>query len=645
MCGIAGLAYFPRSAARRQELDGVLRAMVASIRHRGPDESGYVIEGNVLLGMARLAINGLADGSQPMIHKPTGVIIVCNGELYDFRQHREELEREGHKFVTGSDTEVLLHLYVRHGMDFANRIDAEFACAILDPRVNTLFLIRDRFGVRPLYYYRDNTKFVFGSEIKAILGHPDVPREIDHHTLLCNLMRVDLLSRSTFANIHIVRPGHYLAVNLDGGIAERRYWDFAEFALNVEPAKDSFADAAIRSRELLRNAVRRRVDADVRVGCFLSGGLDSSLVTALMAEFATPSTFSIEFADKRYDEGRYSRAVAAHWATDHHALRVDLAEQCAVFPRALFHCEHFVQQIDGTAKLLLAEHASAHVKAVLVGEGADEIFLGYPSHLASHRINDRSTFDTTTVASRQTARHGIDYVANDNRDITGSLRKYGYYPMQADAIAGILPAALNVLAPELREQVARLDFLDEFVNEFNAPAGLSGLQREQAAGVQLTMPVYLFEFLGGKLEMAASLEGRLPFLDRDVVEYALSLPTEYHLRDGKEKSVLRAGAEGLLLTSVLDRPKHGFSSSIADGFTSGHVEYFEHYTSPRICAERGLFDASAVAELKTVISADYDLADQEQTMRERVLVFALSVHLIDEMFIRRDVPTPLRGSP
>ena len=637
MCGIAGMVNFrPVDTGR-----GVLDAMVDSIRHRGPDESGCLVLRDVQLGATRLAINGLTDGAQPMVHEPTGVVMVCNGELFDFRRHRAELESAGHRFSTGSDVEVLLHLYLRHGMDFVHHVDAEFACAVYDPRIDTLFLARDRFGIRPLYYYRDAEKFVFGSEIKAIFQHPGVPRELDRHTLLCNLMRIDLLSRSTFTGVHIVRPGHYLAIRTDGTVTTHQYWGFAETALNVQPSRESFQDAAAHTRDLLRAAVRRRVDADVPVGCFLSGGLDSSLVTALMAEVTTPSTFSIEFTDVRYDEGRYSRAVAAHWGTDHHVVRVDAAEQAAVFPHALFHCEHLVQQLDGTAKLLLARHAAPRVKAVLVGEGADEIFHGYPSHLQSHRLNDGARHDARLVAARQTSRHGIDYVTNDHRDVATLTRTHGYYPVQADAIAAIQPIALAALSPEFRSQARGIDFLDEYLSELSAPDGLSGLRRQQVADVKLTMPVYLFEFLGGKLEMAASLEGRLPFLDRDVVEHALSLPAAHHLRDGEEKAVLRASADGLLPPLVRDRPKHGFSSSIAEGLVSGRSDYFEHFTSPEVCADVGVFDPAEIARLKAAVRGDYDLTDQRQTMRERVLVFALSVHLLAEMFTRPGAPAPI----
>jgi asparagine synthase (glutamine-hydrolysing) len=390
---------------------------------------------------------------------------------------------------------------------------------------------------------------------------------------------------------------------------------------------------------LLRASVRRRLDADVPVGAFLSGGLDSSLVTALMSEQGTVATFSIEFEAAGYDEGPFSRCVAERFASDHHRLPVSVADQCAAFPEALFHCEHLVQQIDGTAKLLLAREAAAHVKAVMVGEGADEVFFGYPGHLSSYRINQLGQRDTSDVALRQTARHGIDHVVNDGRDVDGMLRRYGYYPMQADAIDAIFDIGCGVLVPELREHARRTGFLERYIAELGHPRELPAIRREQAAGLQLTMPVYLFEFLGGKLEMAASLEGRLPFLDRDLVRYAVSLPPEFHMRGGIEKSLLRACAEPLLPPRILDRPKHGFSSPIAEGFLTGkRVGYFEHYTSREYCARAGLFDGAAIDRLKQDIAGQYSFDDQERTMKERVLIFALSAHLIEDMFTTGPAP-------
>ncbi|MEV5387261.1 asparagine synthase (glutamine-hydrolyzing) [Streptomyces sp. NPDC052721] len=639
MCGIAGAVYFSDSARPHDGADDVLRSMVRSIRHRGPDSSGFHRDGTVMFGVSRLAVNGLADGDQPFTHGPTGVTIVCNGELYDFRDQRAHLERAGHVIRSGSDVEVLLHLYLEYGLDFVHRIDAEFACAIHDPRTRQVHLIRDRMGVRPLYYYQDGAKLVFGSEIKAIFEHPGVPRALDHDTMLCNLMRLDLLERSTFQDIRIVRPGTLLTIGLDGRTRQTRYWDFADLVLSAEPSHDTFEEAVERTSDLLRAAVRRRLDADVPVGAFLSGGLDSSLVTALMSEHGTVSTFSIEFEGAHYDEGAYSRRVAEWFGTDHHRLPVSVAEQCAALPEALFHCEHLVQQLDGTAKLLLAREAAAHVKCVMVGEGADEVFLGYPNHLSSYQINHLGRQDTSGVALRQTARHGIDHVVNEHRDIAGLVRQHGYYPMQADAIQSILGIACEMLSPELRDRAQRTDFLARHLDELGHPAGLSAIHREQAAGLQLTMPVYLFEFLGGKLEMAASLEGRLPFLDRDLVQYAVSLPAEFHLRGGVEKSLLRACARPLLPPSISERPKHGFSSPIAEGFFGkDRVEYFEHYTSKEHCASAGLFDGVAVDRIKQDVEGIYSLDDQERTMKERALLFVLSTHLIEDMFTRGPAP-------
>ncbi len=632
MCGVVGIVSF--DAKIDKSYIQIVNSMLESISHRGPDSSGIFLENRVVLGACRLAINGILDGDQPIVDPKSKVAIVCNGELYNYKNWRKRLVEKGHEFLTNSDVEVILHLYIEFGIEFINKIDAEFVCAIYDPKVETTFIIRDRFGVKPVYYYFDEQNLVFASEIKAIFQVPGTYQGIDTTNMLYSFLRFDILDRSAFKGINILKPGNYIELNKEH-MTVQKYWDFADFLEDLEPCDDRFDQACQKTDYLLTQSVSKRLDSDSEIGCFLSGGLDSSLLVALMNKcgpLKSIKTFSINFTDTRYSEKMYFNLVSDLFETSHHSIEVSARDQSKHFPKALYHCEHFVQQIDGTAKLMLAELASKSVKSVLVGEGADEIFLGYPSFLLSQSLN-YGVEDIRSIVSRQTSRYGIDYIENQNRKVEKMIEKYGYYPMQVDALDSIIDIANELLSPEFKSQLSSKDFLDYALKDAKVKKNISSVKNEQIVSVKETMPSYLFEYLGGKVEMASSIESRLPYLDFELVKYACSLPIDYHIHGGIEKFLLRSVSATSLPKELADRPKHGFSSSITDGFLGlEKIDYFDHFTSPEYCDSIGYFDGKAVQKLKSKIVSTYSMNNQIRTMRERALVFVLSVHLLDVMF-------------
>lgn len=615
MCGICGIYNFDKSPADRE----VLGSMLGMIRHRGPDEYGLHLQEAVGLGHARLSIIDLSSGQQPMHNHDRSVWITFNGEIFNYLELREELERKGRRFATTSDTEVLLQLYETEGEDCVHRLNGQWAFAIWDQRQKKLFLSRDRMGVRPLFYCRTGQSFLFASEIKALFAHPSVPRELD----LAGIRQVFALwhtvpPRTAFAHISELPPGHSLVVTA-GNVRVQRYWQL-DLSAQRPLSEDAFEarnfderSAAEELGELLIDATRIRLRADVPVGAYLSGGLDSSVITALIRNFtdAPLETFSVAFDDPEYDESPFQQMMVSHLGTTHHEVRCTHEDIGRVFPDVVWHAEKPLLRTAPAPMYLLANLVRrSGFKVVLTGEGSDEVLGGY------------DIFKETKIRSFWAAQP-------ESRLRPLLLRRlYPYMPQMQSQPPEYLRMFFRVRSEDLLnpffshlprwETTSRLELLfsRDVTNEWQQhraweeltdqlpPAYQSwdNFRRAQYLESAYLLPGYILSSQGDRPAMAHAVEGRFPFLDRRVVEFAASLPPSLKMRGLDEKHLLKRFAEKLLPREVLRRPKQPYRAPEVRSFldtANGNFrqDYLEELLSPECLRASGIFHPDAVRSL------------------------------------------------
>jgi asparagine synthase (glutamine-hydrolysing) len=555
MCGIAGIVASvrldPGDPARVERMRDVLA-------HRGPDDRGLHVDGRAALGHRRLSIVDLAAGHQPLANEDGTIWVTYNGEIYNHAEVRRELEARGHRYRTRCDTETIVHAYEEWGDDCVHRFRGMFAFAVWDAPRRRALLARDRFGVKPLYWAAAGDRLLFGSEIKAILASGLVRREVDRGAL-AELLAARYTSgeETLFAGIRKLLPGHLLVYEA-GRPAVRRWWDVPIGETPpVEPA-----EIVPRFRALLEHAVRLRLMSDVPLGVFLSGGIDSSVIAALMArQIDRPlQTFSVAFEERAFSELAHSRAVARAIGAEPREVVVGAADFFRVLPRLVWHEDEPMAHPSSVPLYFVSRLARDHVKVVLTGEGADELLAGYgryPRTLLNWRAGG-----LYARAAPAAVRRGVAALARRLPSRLGALagRSFLARPrtpeaMAFDAFAAIPVAQLARLCPDLapREEVvyrAARAF-------FDAPGdGASLLDRLLYADLK----TYLVELLmkQDQMSMAASIESRVPFLDHELVEFAARLPAAWKLRGPTTKRVLREAARDLLPRAVLERPKMGF---------------------------------------------------------------------------------------
>jgi len=601
MCGIAGVLGPPPSRT-----DEVLGGMLAALAHRGPDGRGIAGGGGCRLGLTRLAIIDLAAPAVPFVSEDGRVSCVVNGEIDNAQELRRELEAKGHRFVTGVDTEVVLHLWEEVGEGLAARLDGMFAFAVWDQGAGTLALGRDRAGEKPLFYWRDEETLVFASELGAVLAHPAVPARLDARALLQTLVHGYVPAPlSSIEGVYKLPAGH-LALVRGGELAVRRYWDLATFFPSPGAVdRRSAADVAVELDHELLVAAARRSRCDVPFGVFLSGGIDSSTLLACLGEIHGPGipAFTLGHDDSDFDESRLAVRTAPALGAEPHPLvlsRADLAEGLAAVGRGM---DEPLGDASTIPTLLLARFARQRVKMVLSGEGADELFGGYPTYLG-HRLADRLLRlpRPAVEALLAGARHlrppsmgnvGFDYLL---QQFAGGL---GRPPVERHHLwFGCLSPqrAGEVLAPAVRAR------LDPF--ELAAPFALARPTRrppDRLAELLYTdFVTYLQDDLLTKVDratMLASLEARSAFLDRRLMEHVAAIPSRHKVRGTTTKAILRRAVRRRLPADVLSRRKRGFNIPFSRWVLEGLGDELAVRFSPQRVASRGLFSWQAVDRL------------------------------------------------
>jgi len=595
MCGIVGILRFDP----RETVDGArLRRMADALRHRGPDGEGQRIEGPIGLGHRRLAIVDVSGGAQPMTNEDGRLWIVHNGETYNHPSLRPDLEARGHRYRTRSDSETILHLYEDAGEACVERLRGMFAFALWDRREGRLLLARDRLGIKPLYYALNEQELVFASEIKAILAGGPVRPELDE-SVLPEYLATRFVSgeRTFFRGVRKLLPGRTLTWSLGEGFRQRRYWSLPGAPVASGPTLREQA-SIVRSR--LQEAIRIHLMSDVPLGLFLSGGIDSTGVAALAAPMVDGAlrTFAVGFAEKGANELAYARLAARAVGAEHREVVVTAEQYFQALPRLVWHEDEPIAFPSSVPLYFVSRLAADHVKVVLTGEGADELFLGYNRYTVTS-WNERLGAAYTAVVPRIF------------RDAAG--RVIGALPARARRYAG---RTFMALEPGVRglfyENFAV--FPDARRRDLLAGSGRPGEQDAYAEGLRCygeapgtslqkmsyaDLQTYLVELLmkQDQMSMAASIESRVPFLDHEFVEYVAALPADLKLRGLTTKAVLREALKGDIPRPILARKKMGFPVPLGSWFRGPSSTIVREFALGPRALRRGLFDRSCVERL------------------------------------------------
>jgi asparagine synthase (glutamine-hydrolysing) len=535
MCGIVGFNW------RDEKL---LKRMMAAVKHRGPDESGSYLDDRVSLGHQRLKVIDLVTGRQPIHNEDGAIQIVFNGEIYNYLELKEGLLDKGHQFYTRTDTEVIVHAYEEYGTDCVNHLEGVFAFAIWDVSQKRLFLARDRLGIKPLYYYVSGDKFVFASELKAILEYGGAKRDVDLSALNeFFTYRYVPSQRTLIRGIYKLLPGHTLTLK-DGKIETSQYWDVDE-DITDEP-EEYYIE---RLRELLRKSVKQRLMSEVPLGVYLSGGLDSTCVVALMNEMTDRiKTFSVGFGAEGEDELEYARFVSRYFGTDHHEINIG-EKDLGLLPEMVWHMDEPVGDAATLPTYVLSSFAKKEVTVVLAGEGGDELFAGYDNYRIMMLGHSLARLFPGFVNHRLFP--AIAGYFPESGNVRRALNLLAA-PSQADRYLGIMSLFS-------RDELKRLgDFsLDSNLNNY-FPDYARLLNRLLYFGLKTWLPSDFF-IKADKMTMAHAVEERVPILDRHIVEFAFTVPTRLKLRGLSGKYIFKKAMAGVVPDQIIKRRKHGFN--------------------------------------------------------------------------------------
>jgi asparagine synthase (glutamine-hydrolysing) len=646
MCGIAGVVN-RRADLAAPDVDSLTR-MAGALTHRGPDEFGLYRDREAGFAHARLSIIDLATGQQPLANETNSIWIVFNGEIFNYVELREELERAGHRFRTRSDTEVIVHAYEQWGEQAFRRLNGQFALALWDAGTSTLVLARDPFGILPLYVAEHGGRLYFGSEVKAIFAAaPSMPRHFDARGLdQFFTFWTTVAPQTVFEGVEELEPGTVRTYH-GGQVRRTSSW---EPSFPVDQA-GHFAGSLDEAVERVRDAVEtatslRMLRADVPVGSYLSGGLDSSLIAALglRAKGSKFCTFSLGFADAEYDERPFQRAMADFIGSDHREVLVSRGDIARVFPDVIRHTERPVLRTAPAPLYLLSRLVNdAGIKVVLTGEGADEMFAGYdlfreakvrrfwarqPNSEWRPRLLERlyPYLQRSPVAQRAMARQFF----SQHLDTAGEPG-FGHGPRWRGAAH-----LKRLFSGELRARVAGTDAVTELLATLPGEFGRwTPLAQDQHLEIRTLLSSYLLSSQGDRMLMAHSVEGRFPYLDPHVAALAESLPPSYKLRLLDEKHVLKRAARDLLPPAILERTKQPYRAPDALSFAEPEAaEWIESVASERAIEDAGVFNSAAARRLIDKCRARAS-AGQFSNTDNQGIVGVLSTQLVYEHFIRR----------
>ncbi|HMM81226.1 MAG TPA: asparagine synthase (glutamine-hydrolyzing) [Pyrinomonadaceae bacterium] len=603
MCGIAGWINLKTTATDLGDVEGVLHSMCERIVHRGPDSEGLWWDETVALGMRRLSVIDLKTGDQPVFSEDGTVVVMMNGELYNYREVRSELKKDRIMFVTETDTEILPHLYKKYGDAFIEHVNGMYAFSLWDLARKRLILARDRFGEKPLYYGIFDGKLIWASELKALVAHPSVTTELDlnalRHYLSFDYVPAPL---SIFKGIYKLPAAHMLIVE-NGEIKRRRYWDVAADP-QAKSKEATLEKRAEELRELLSESVRMRLVSDVSLGILLSGGIDSSTIAAFAVQHATErvKTFSIGFEEDSFDESKFARSVAKHLDTEHYEDKLSATTAGELIEEIGEWLDEPLSDGSLIPTFLLARFVRKYVTVALGGDGGDELFAGYPMYRA-HRIASMYRLVPSFV------RNGLVRPAVERLPVSHKNLSFDYKAKRFVRAAELDPVErhhswFGSFAFDDQDDLLSRDVRERTSADIYAAAREvfeKGPVRDDLARMQyLDVSFYLAEDILTKVDRSAmqvSLETRAPFLDPRIANFAFSLPMKYKLRGSNGKVILKKAVEPLLPKAILHRPKKGFGIPIA-AWLRGRLRYLLHdLLSPDRLKEQGIFEPAYVDRL------------------------------------------------
>jgi asparagine synthase (glutamine-hydrolysing) len=607
MCGIAGIV-----DARRRPTESQLEEMVATLRHRGPDASGVQLCGDAGLAHARLSIIDLAGGAQPMSNEDGTVWITFNGEIYNYLELRDDLAARGHVFRTRSDTEVIVHAFEEYGPAAVEQFNGQFALAIWDTRARALFLARDRFGKKPLYFARKGSRFIFASEMKAVLADPAVDRAIDPRALRqIQAFWCTVPPRTIFSDVSELAPGTWLLMK-GGQVEVESYWRPSYQEPVAGRTEQDYADEL---RALLVDAVRlRMLRSDVPVGAYLSGGIDSAVTTAMIRRYTDVplTTFSVAFEDPEFDEGPFQREAVAHLGIrDHHETVCRAEDIGRVFPEVIWHAEQPIVRTAPAPLYLLSRLVRDNgYKVVLTGEGSDEVLGGYDIFKEA-KIRRFMAERPDSPRRALLLKRLYPYIPALQSQSPAYLQAF-FQARPADLGSPFfshlprwnLASRLGVflsddVAQATRDYRPEEDLLGELPGEFAGWAPFCQAQYLETSGL---LPGYILSSQGDRMQMANSVEGRCPFLDYRIAEFAGRLPPRLKMQVLNEKYILKRAAGDLIPPALKTRPKQPYRSMEIPSFFDtargrARFDYVDELLSTEAIRDGGLFNPAAVARL------------------------------------------------
>ncbi|MEO8208928.1 MAG: asparagine synthase (glutamine-hydrolyzing) [bacterium] len=605
MCGIVGIYNFDKNNLVNKTL---LKSMTDEIRHRGPDDEGYYIDKNVGLGFRRLSIIDISiNGHQPMCNEDESVWIIFNGEFYNFQDYRNELEAKGHRFKSRTDSEVIIHLYEEYGEKCIEKINGMFAFCIYDKKKQQVLLARDRIGIKPLYYFLDNSRLIFASEIKAIIKDPSIQRNINYNSLSNFLTNHVIIGEDTiFNNIHKLLPGHFLKIE-NNKIQIKEYWDL-NFTNDFISCDENFFVEKID--ELLSSSVNLQLISDVPLGVFLSGGVDSSGVVAYVDKIKgrknKTQSFSISFIGSKYDESRYAREVSKLYQTIHTEfdLKMDFIKSV---PKIVWHLDEPFSDSSAFATYHLAKMARDYVTVVLTGDGGDEIFAGYPFRYSMDRRFNRVNFvpEVFRSSAYNLSKLFPSIGSKELKKKISDTKQYLKYLSKDSDTAFLLSFSIfdekeqeKLLQEKILEKINLAEEIERVRKYRNSHNGSSAniLQQRLYYDIKTMLPDQMLTKVD-KMTMASSLEARPPILDHRLVELAMNIPSNFKIKNRNGKLILKKTFEKYLPKEILYRKKSGFNVPIEEWFRKDLKEYARGILSEESIRKRGLFKYSYIDKL------------------------------------------------
>lgn len=643
MCGYVGEICLTPTVDRRR-----LYRMNNTLMHRGPDESDIRISADRRWGVGhrRLCVIDIAGGKQPMVDAERQLTLVYNGEVYDYDRLRNELSQRGYHFHTNSDTEVVLALYAIHGLDFFEQLRGEFAFGIIDERKREAILVRDRMGLKPLFYTRVGNRFLFASEIKSLFADDEVPRKFDPIGMTGAIAVVDTPGNTVFQGIRQVRNAHFVKVNLDTlETSEHCYWDALADRRKDIPA--SFPDQVALVREEVDRAIALRLRADVPVGAYLSGGLDSSLVAARMAQSVDSlDAFGLSFTDSpAHDEFHYAEMVAKRYPNIRlHRIPVSYNDMVRRLPETTWHLERPFGNLHSVAKIMAAQYARDYVVCVLTGDGGDESFCGYSSFWLQQVLQEANYSLPAIQVRLKAMTKEASGIGGNRYYLTGGLARKSGKSMKflVDAL-GFAPTDLArgadsekqlhlLMNPDFRKKLSPSP-TERLASQLSASMpsadSLPHMTLLQYVHFNAIVPEYIAT-IADRSEFAGSVEARPPLFDHKVVEMAMSLPPASKMKGDREKHVLREAYKDVVPVEVIERRKQAFLAPPAPFSCIDGRSLLERYLNPKAVREAGVWDANRVMILRGL---------RRMAPRNRfvnlALTVALTVQILHEQFIER----------